>query len=279
MTKVARTAGVPITRTHQGVIASHDLSTDRNFSENLARGLDVLRAFTAKEPILSNREISERTGLPKPTISRLTYTLTLLGYLTRVEKLQKYRLAVGVLSLSYPLLASMPVRQIARPHLERIARETRCTANLVMRDRLCVVYVDTCRVDGGNIYQPDIGSSRPLLCSAGGRALLLACDPAERTAILNKIKVLDPEQYQRDKRFWDAEEKIYPSRGYTYSQGDWKKEIHAVAAPIRLPQREEAVALSCTMSGFRLGKDMFTKEIAPRMLEAVRQIEMSCGTI
>jgi DNA-binding IclR family transcriptional regulator len=161
--------------------------------------------------------------------------------------------------------------------MERIARETGCTVNLAMRDRLCVVYIDTCRVDGGNVYQPDIGSTRPLLGSASGRALLLACQPGERTAILNKLKVLDPEQYQRDKRFWDEEEKVYALRGYTYSQGDWRKEIHAIAAPIRQSQREESVALSCTMSAYRLGMDTLKKEVAPRLLEAVRQIEMSFG--
>jgi len=41
----------------------------------------VLRCFTPLEPLLGNKEISVRTGLPKPTVSRLTYTLTKLGYL------------------------------------------------------------------------------------------------------------------------------------------------------------------------------------------------------
>jgi DNA-binding IclR family transcriptional regulator len=90
-----------------GLVNPHDLTADRQFSMNLARGMEVLRAFTAVDPVLGNREISDRTGLPKPTVSRLTYTLTLLGYLSRVEGLQKYRLGSGVLSLGYPLLANM----------------------------------------------------------------------------------------------------------------------------------------------------------------------------
>lgn len=254
-----------------------DTSTDRNFSSNLARGLDVLRAFTATDPVLSNREISDRTGLPKPTVSRLTYTLTTLGYLSRVEQFQKFRLAAGVLSLSYPMLAGMRVRQVARPHMERIARETGCTVNLAMRDQLTAVYVDTCRVDGGNIYQPDIGSTRPLLCTAIGRALIFGASPAERTAILNRLKVLAPEQIERDHGFWEAEQKHYPIRGYTYSTGDWRREIHGIAVPIRQPRREEPVALTCTISAYLLGPDTLKTEVAPRLLDAVRQIEMSCG--
>ena len=49
---------------------------DRKFITALARGLEVLRVFTPTEGLLGNGEIAERTGLPKPTVSRLTYTLT-----------------------------------------------------------------------------------------------------------------------------------------------------------------------------------------------------------
>ncbi len=260
-----------------GILVSHDLSTDRNFSTNLARGLDILRTFTADEPVLSNRELSERTGLPKPTVSRLTYTLTLLGYLSRVEGLQKFRLAAGVLSLGHPLLASMRVRQIARPHMERIARETGCTVNLGMRDGLKVVYIDSCRADAGNVYQPDIGATRSLLTSSIGRALLLARPVDERTSVLNRLKVMDPESFSRESVYWEKELKRFPQTGYCLSEGDWKKEIHAVAVPVRQPPREDSVAMNCTMSSFRLKNGALAKAVAPRLLEAVRQIEAACG--
>ena len=220
-----------------GLVNPHDLSADRQFSMNLARGMEVLRAFTLAEPLLGNREISDRTGLPKPTVSRLTYTLTLLGYLSRVDGLQKYRLGSGVLSLGYPLLANTRVRQIARPIMEKLAQETDCTVNLGMRDRTSVVYIATCRVDAGNVYQPDIGSTRPLLSSSIGRALILAGTPAERSAILNRLKVEDPARFALDKPLWEADLKAFAQRGYCYSRGDWRKEVHAVAVPVRQAQR------------------------------------------
>src|SRR5215813_1294806 len=51
-------------------------SKDRQFVTALARGLDILRAFHAGEGMLGNQEIAHRTGLPKPTVARLTHTLT-----------------------------------------------------------------------------------------------------------------------------------------------------------------------------------------------------------
>jgi DNA-binding IclR family transcriptional regulator len=258
-----------------GLRGAEEMSTDRQFASNLARGLHVLRAFTPSDPMLGNREIADRTGLPKATVSRLTYTLTLLGYLTRLEKFQKYRLGSGVLSLGYPLLASLQVRQVARPYMEQIARDTGCTVNLGMRDRLSVVYVDTIRADAGNLYQPDIGSTRPLLSTSMGRALLLGVSAAERGAILNRLKVEDADRYALDQPFFDAEQKLFRGRGFCHSSGDWRREVHAVAVPVR--QRDEVVALNCTMSAYRLRKGWLEREVAPRLLEAALRIEQSSG--
>lgn len=260
-----------------GLVEPHDLAEDRQFSMNLARGLNVLRAFTAAEPVLGNREIAERTGLPKPTVSRLTYTLTLLGYLIRDPALQKYRLGSGVLSLGHPLLAGMQVRQVARPLMEQLARTTRCSVNLGMRDRADIVYVDAVRADRANQHLPDIGSTRPLLASAMGRALILSLPRQEQTAILNYLKVHDRALYDSHRASWEADQKLFAAHGFCHSRGDWRKDVHAVAVPIRLPQREQPVAMNCTLIGYSMPKDKLTREVAPQLLEAVRQIELAYG--
>ncbi len=64
---------------------------DRKFVEALSRGLDVLRAFSQGSVILGNQDIARITGLPKPTVSRMTYTLTKLGYLSYNQQLEKYQ--------------------------------------------------------------------------------------------------------------------------------------------------------------------------------------------
>lgn len=244
---------------------------------NLARGLEVLRAFTPADPMLGNREISDRTGLPKPTVSRLTYTLTLLGYLSRDTSMQKYRLGAGVLSLSHPMLASMQIRQTARPLMEKLAHKTGCTVNLGMRDRGNVVYIDTVRVDATNIHLPDIGSTRPLLAAAIGRALILACPQAERTAILNYLKVHDKDLFEQHRAAWGCDLKGFVKLGFCHSRGDWQKDVHAVAAPVRLPSREAPVAMNCTLAAYRIPKDKLEHEVVPQLLETVRQLEAMHG--
>jgi DNA-binding IclR family transcriptional regulator len=254
-----------------------ETSTDRQFAINLARGLQVLRAFTPTEPMLGNRELADRTGLPKATISRLTYTLTLLGYLNRSEKYQRYRLGAGVLTLGYPMLAALQIRQIARPYMEKLARETRCSVNLGMRDRLNVVYVDSCRPGRDNSAQPDIGSTRPLLATSIGRALLIAESARERQAVLNRLRLDDPERFAADAPAWKADLASFAERGFTHSRGDWIRDIHAVAVPVRQPPDEARIALNCTIVSRRIADDWLEKTVVPLLLEAALHIERACG--
>src|SRR5207245_3453569 len=100
------------------------VATDRSFVVALSRGLDVLRAFHPNDGLLGNQEIAARTNLPKPTISRLTYTLTKLGYLTPVPRFEKYQLAPSAMALGYAALANIGVRHLSVAYREEDLRET-----------------------------------------------------------------------------------------------------------------------------------------------------------
>ncbi len=105
-------------------------SKDRNFVTALDRGLELLRAFGTGEEYLGNAELSSRTGIPRPTVSRLTYTLTQLGYLRHNIRLEKYRLGPGILALGYRFLASQGIREIARPFMQQFGEATDCNVSL-----------------------------------------------------------------------------------------------------------------------------------------------------
>src|SRR3989337_111601 len=138
---------------------SYEHEGDRQFATPLARGLDVLRCFPPREPLLGNKEISVRAGLPKPTVSRLTYTLTKLGYLRHNMRLGKYQLGSAVLSIGYPLLPPMNVRPAARPRMKELADYCNGWVSMGVRERLNMVYVESSRSGNGITTLPDIGTS------------------------------------------------------------------------------------------------------------------------
>ena len=49
--------------------------TGPDFIEALARGLDVIKAFSPARPVLSLSEVAAATGLARPTARRILLTL------------------------------------------------------------------------------------------------------------------------------------------------------------------------------------------------------------
>src|SRR6201985_3145463 len=115
-------------------------ATDRSFVVALSRGLDVLRAFHPNDGLLGNQEIAARTNLPKPTVSRLTYTLTKLGYLTPVPRFEKYQLAPSAMALGDGALAHLGVRHLSATFRDEVMRETDGAVAIGGRGRPSKVY-------------------------------------------------------------------------------------------------------------------------------------------
>ena len=256
---------------------SYEHEGDRQFATTLARGLEVLRCFTPLEPLLGNKEISVRTGLPKPTVSRLTYTLTKLGYLRHNMRLGKYQLGSAVLSIGYPLLASMNVRQVARPLMKEIADHCNGSVSMGIRDRLNMVYVESCRSGNGVATLPDIGTSVPISQSVIGRAFLSACTPQEREAVLNQMKVKEPESHRKYRPSIDKSLEDIRLRGFCASTGEPRREVHAVGVPMRRTVDGEIVAFNATVPAFMVKKGQLEEDLGPRLVAMVRNIEAALG--
>jgi DNA-binding IclR family transcriptional regulator len=256
---------------------SYEHEGDRQFATTLARGLEVLRCFTPLEAMLGNKEISVRTGLPKPTVSRLTYTLTKLGYLRHNMRVGKYQLGSAVLSIGYPLLASMSVRQIARPFMKELAEYCNGAVSMGMRDRMNMVYVESCRSGNGIATLPDIGTAVPIAQSVIGRAFVASCTPPEREAVLNQMKVKEPEMYRRNRPQIDKAMEDIRSRGFCITLGELRREVHGVGVPMRRTVDGEVIAFNCTVPAFVLKKGQLEEDIGPRLVAMVRNIEAALG--
>ena len=148
----------------------------------------MLRAFRPSDGLLGNQEIAARTNLPKPTISRLTYTLTKLGYLTPVPRFEKYQLAPAAMALGYSALANMGVRHVSDPYRDQLMRETGGAVAIGARDRLSMIYFGQSRSELTVGVLLDVGSKVPIATTAMGRAYLWALPEDERANLMREIK-------------------------------------------------------------------------------------------
>jgi len=116
---------------------------DRKFVTALSRGLDVLRCFGPRDRWLANLDIAKRTGLAKPTVSRLAYTLTKLGFLRYSESTNKYALGSAAITLGFAALGQLDIRRVARPLMQELSEYTKTSVHLAVSDRLSMQVVDT----------------------------------------------------------------------------------------------------------------------------------------
>src|ERR1700730_9844005 len=149
-------------------------ATDSSFFVALSRGLEVLRAFHPNDGLLGNQEIAARTNLPKPTVSRLTYTLTKLGYLTPVPRFEKYQLAPSAMALGYAALANLGVRHLSEAYREEVMRETGGAVAVGGRGPLSKIYFGQSRNRLTLRVPLDAGPGMRFTLSVGGGAYIWA---------------------------------------------------------------------------------------------------------
>ncbi len=244
----------------------------------LARGLDVLRCFEPGERYLGNQEISRRIGVPKPTVTRLTQTLTDLGYLRYAEHEGKYALSTGVLSLGFSALAHSDIRRLARPLMQALAEHTQAAVNLGVRDRLSMMYVDRYRTASTYSVELDVGSHVPLGDSAMGRAYLSAIPEKDRSGLLDAIRKSDPARWPELKRALETSFREYQDKGYCLNLGYWRPEVHAIAVTLIPADGSEPTGFSCSGAAYQLGREKLEEEIGPRLFTLVGNVRAALAS-
>ena len=254
------------------------VATDRSFVVALSRGLDVLRAFRPNDGLLGNQEIAARTNLPKPTVSRLTYTLTKLGYLTPVPRFEKYQLAPAAMALGYAALANLGVRHLSEPYREELMRETGGAVAVGGRDRLSMIYFGQSR--GMTIgVQLDVGSRVPIATTAMGRAYLWALPEEERSALLQQLKEHYGPRWAKMRDGIERAGETVAKHGFVISAGEWHDDIAAAGVALKLNDGSGPYAFNCGAPAFRFTEERLRTDIGPRLLTIVRTIEAALGGI
>ena len=257
-----------------GVNPLEENSQDRQFVTALARGLEVLRCFEPGDRHLGNQDIAERTGLPKPTISRLTHTLTCMGYLYHNERLGKYQLGTGVLSLGFSLLSNLEVLKIARPLMQDLAERSHTQVSIGTRDRLSMLILDSQEHAQASVSLPrEPGTRIPLARTAMGRALLCGLPEIEREQLMDSIRQEDPASWSNHKICIEQALRDYQERGFCLSIGQWRSDVNAVAVPMLPIAGNRRLAFNCAAPSFVLRQHMLEDDIGPRLVNLVRTIE------
>lgn len=214
---------------------------DRQFVDALARGLGILECLSRANTPIGNRAISEAVGLAPSTVSRLTHTLCVLGYIRPTSTGRAYELTPKSLTLGYPVLAGMSLLERARSSLDTLAAATGETAALAIRDGLHITFVEV--LQGSSIVAVRLatGGRLRIPVSAAGVAILAALPERERRSLAGRVRADMTRRGESTQSFDDALSACLED-GVAVVRNTWREGIGGVAVPVRY--RDEYAALT-----------------------------------
>lgn len=255
----------------------NDDDKDRNFITALARGLELLRCFKMGDVALTNQDFARRTGLPKPTVSRLTHTLCVLEYLVLDSRTGTYYLGPGVLKLGFGVLAGMDIGDRARSVMRELSRgpNTYITVALGERHLSDVIYVGVERSLENVSLSLSIGARLSVFHSAIGRAILVGMLEDDREEIFA--------QAARDDFHGDANRRQefaqalaeYQDVGYCSSWGEWRSDVNGIAVPVRSLEGSRVYGLNVGGPSFHVKKKQLVSTYGKLLVDAADSLMAS----
>jgi len=154
------------------------------YVQSFARGLEVIRSFSAAAPRQTLTEVAGRTGLTRAGARRILLTLQTLGYVESEGK--QFTLTPRILDLGFAYLSSMPMWDVAEPVMETLVEQVKESCSAAVLEGADIVYV--LRVSTRKILRNSlgIGSRLPAYCTSMGRMLLAGLADEEVLRLLRR---------------------------------------------------------------------------------------------
>jgi IclR family transcriptional regulator, pca regulon regulatory protein len=245
--------------------------TGPDFIEALARGIDVIRAFSPGRAAMSLTEVAGSANLARPTARRVLLTLQELGY-ARLDD-GSWSLTPRILELGTAYVHSQGLWEIARPHMEDLVAQTGESSSIAQLDGSDIVYVARVAVPKIITFAVSIGTRFPALQTSLGKVLLAALPPQEverRLAEPSRSGLTprwQPTGEERDQHLREVR-----ARGWALADEHLAAGIRSAAVPLRNGEGTVVAALNVTVHAAETPVEMLVEEHLPRLLATAGRI-------
>lgn len=244
---------------------------DDKFVTALGRGLQILEAFENQRE-LGNQQLAERVGLPRATVTRLTYTLMAMGYLRRSSTTGKYLVNARLLGLGASIQRRLGIQREARPHMERLAQQFETTVIMAMRDRLSMVFVEVIRPPNvGLTVNHDLGSSVPLATTSAGLAYLVGAPLQERAHLLEDLQTRYLAEWPSIRQAVEHAHESYRNGGFVVKVRSLFREVNSVSVPL-FGSGSQACVFTCAGPIRMFSRKCLMEQLGPQLVDMVTAV-------
>lgn len=238
---------------------------DPDFMTSLARGLQVIRAFSEHRRNLTIAQVSQSTGLPRASVRRCLHTLGKLGYVAEDNK--RFSLRPQVLTLGHAYLSSTPLAVVAQPYLDEVSRVLRESCSAAVLDGDDIVYV--CRSAETRIMSISllVGTRLPAYCTAMGHVLLAQLADDALDAYLERVALV-----ARTDRTITSAARLRKALGQVRNQGfamlDQELEVglRSIAVPVQDGRGAVVAAINVGTHASRVSLEMLKQHFLPQLM-------------
>ena len=256
---------------------SPDPKPGDSYVQSFARGLEVIRSFSAAVPQQTLSEVAAHTGLTRAGARRILLTLQTLGYVESDGRL--FRLTPRILDLGFAYLSSLPIWNLAEPTMEMLVDRVHESCSAAVLDGLDVVYV--LRVHTHKIMSTNlgVGSRLPAFWISMGRVLLAALPEEE---LQRRLQQTAPRQRFTQHTVLDDEGLLARVRqtraqGWCLVNQELEEGLISIAAPLKNHAGQTVAALNISGQANRTSAPMMQEQFLPALLEATQTISRLLG--
>lgn len=148
------------------------------------RAFSVVELIAKAEEPMSLDELTELSGLPKPTVFRILALLVRGGVVARESIEKRYFVGPRLSTLALKVQMHSPARAWRHSILVRLVEEIGETCNFTILDGNDVVYLDRVETSSAVRLHMDKGSRVPLHCTASGKLFLSQMTPVQLRRVL-----------------------------------------------------------------------------------------------
>jgi IclR family pca regulon transcriptional regulator len=248
-----------------------DRSGDPNFMSSLARGLQVIRAFSEYRRHLTISQVSQTTGLSRAAVRRCLYTLSVLGYIGEDNK--RFFLRPQVLTLGHAYLSSTPLAVVAQPYLDEVSEALRESCSAALLDGDDIVYV--CRSAETRIMSISllVGTRLPAYCTSMGQVLLSHLSQDALEAYLARVRLV-----ARTDRTITSLPKLRRvldkarDAGFAMLDQELEAGLRSIAVPVRDGRGVVVAAINVSTHASRVSLEAMQDKFLPALMRCSRAL-------
>jgi IclR family KDG regulon transcriptional repressor len=246
--------------------------------QTVSRALDLLEQFQEGDAEFGITDLSNRMNLQKNNVFRLIATLQAKNYVEMNSLTGKYRLGIKTRALGQVATRLIDFASQARPFLGDLKQQCHetCYFSVIKDGYTC--FLECVESDLPVRVAQQVGSRRPLYCTAAGRVQLAFMGAQRRVELLSasEMKRLTPRTIT-DPELLQIELDRVAKQGYAVDDQEHDAGVLEIAAPVFDSHGTVIGALSIVGPEMRLAGTRLEGELLPLLCQSAARLSAMLG--